>query len=193
MPYSRFAAQYYAVHQNVRGMIPIHYVCLNAHPRESLAWYLAYRYVGDRTTCEMLAAAMGVEVERPELPTEEGESDVLADAALYAQANDVAPAIGDPFAAQRAQDVRILVECMDRKRRYQARLDAIECDEMGALLGRRPASLAEGQAALVAAIRDRKLEDEVLIPYLTRKSLRDEWLYAPSATLYPDRAWAALD
>ena len=27
IPYSRFAAQYYAVHQNVRGMIPIHAVC----------------------------------------------------------------------------------------------------------------------------------------------------------------------
>jgi serine/threonine protein kinase len=48
IPYSRFAAQYYRVQQNVRGMIPIHAVCAHAHPRESLAWYLCYRYVGDR-------------------------------------------------------------------------------------------------------------------------------------------------
>jgi aminoglycoside phosphotransferase (APT) family kinase protein len=193
VPYSRFAAQYYAVHQNVRGMIPIHFVCLNAHPRESLAWYLTYRYVGDRTTCEMIAQAMEIPVEPPELPDDAGEADVLAEAALYAQRHDVATAIEDPFAAQRAQDVRILIECMDRKRRYQAAIDAIECDEMGALLGRRPAAVEEGYAALQAAIRERKLADEALVPYLTRKSLRDEWLYAPAATLYPDRHWAAID
>ncbi|MBW1884733.1 MAG: phosphotransferase family protein, partial [Deltaproteobacteria bacterium] len=46
IPYTRSAAQYYRVQQNVRGMIPIHAVCANAHPRESVAWYLCYRYVG---------------------------------------------------------------------------------------------------------------------------------------------------
>ena len=117
VPYSRFAAQYYAVHQNVRGMIPIHFVCLNAHPRESLAWYRTYRYVGDRTTCEMIAQAMEFPVESPDLPDDAGEADVLAEAALYAQRQAVATAIDDPVAAQRAQDVRIHIESMDRKRR----------------------------------------------------------------------------
>jgi aminoglycoside phosphotransferase (APT) family kinase protein len=96
VPYSRFGAQYYAVHQNVRGMIPIHNVCLNAHARESVAAYLCYRYVGDRATCEVLAAAMEVEVERPEMPEDEGEPDVLADAAIYAQDHDVAPQVATP-------------------------------------------------------------------------------------------------
>ena len=99
IPYARFAAQYYAVHQNVRGMMPIHYVCENAHPQESVAWYLAYRYVGDRATCEMLAAAMKVEIERPELPADEGDRDVLAESAVYALGQDVAPALSDPFAS----------------------------------------------------------------------------------------------
>jgi aminoglycoside phosphotransferase (APT) family kinase protein len=66
IPYDRFRARYYAVHQNVRGMIPIHYVCAHAHPRESLAWYLCYRYVGDRGTVEMLAAAMDVDIAAPD-------------------------------------------------------------------------------------------------------------------------------
>lgn len=195
IPYSRFAAQYYSVHQNVRGMIPIHYVCLNAHPRESLAWYLCYRYVGDRTTCEMLAMAMEVELERPELPADDeaDQRDVLADAAMYAQANDVAPALQDDFARRRAQDVGILIECMDRRRRHAATLEAIEVDEMGALLGRTPASFEEGTALLDAAIRERKLEDEPLIRYLARRAYRDEWLYRPAAEIYPERRWAELD
>ena len=193
IPYSRFAAQYYSVHQNVRGMIPIHYVCLNAHARESLAWYLCYRYVGDRTTAEMLAQAMEVPIERPEMPEDEGEPDVLADGAIYAQEHDVEGAIQDDFAARRAKDVKLLIGCMDRKRRYGAALAAIECDEIGALLGRTPASLAEGDAALDAAIRAHTLEDPPLIQYLTRRAYRDEWLYAPAASIYPDRRWATLD
>jgi aminoglycoside phosphotransferase (APT) family kinase protein len=197
VPYSRFAAQYYAVHQNVRGMVPIHFVCLNAHPQESLAWYLCYRYVGDRTTCEMLAAAMEVEIERPEMPEGEGAPDVLAESAMYAQQHDVATAIEDGFAAQRAKDVNVLVECMDRRRRYGSAIDAIECEELGELLGKRPASLAEGNAQLCGAIVDRDgpvhLEDSDLIRYLSRKAYRDEWLYQPAADIYPERFWATLD
>jgi len=197
VPYSRFAAQYYAVHQNVRGMIPIHFVCLNAHPQESLAFYLCYRYVGDRTTCEMLAAAMGVEIERPEMPEGEGLSDVVAESAMYAQEHDVAGAIEDRFAAQRAKDVRILIECMDRKRRYGAAIDEIECEEMAELLGEQLASRSEGNARLCAAMleRDRQpaLEDASIIQYLARKAYRDEWLYQPAVDLYPERFWAKLD
>lgn len=197
VPYSRFGAQYYAVHQNVRGMIPIHFVCLNAHPRESLAWYLCYRYVGDRTTCEMLAAAMDVAIERPEMPDGSGVSDVVAEAAIYAQEHDVANAIEDRFAAQRAKDVRILIECMDRKRRYGAAIDATECAEMGELLGRRPDSVNEGNGLLCAAILDRQhgpgLEDAPLIRYLARKAYRDEWLYQPAVGLYPERFWSEID
>jgi aminoglycoside phosphotransferase (APT) family kinase protein len=193
VPYSRFGARYYAVHQNVRGMIPIHNVCVNAHARESVAAYLCYRYVGDRATCEVLAAAMEVEIERPEMPESEGEPDVLADAAIYAQDHDVAPVVADPFAKTRVRDVKILVACMDRKRRYGPALEAIECDELGALLGARPSSLGEGLEALDGAIRERRLEDPPLIQYLTRHAYRDEWLYAPAVALYPDRFWAAID
>ena len=60
--------RYYRVQQNVRGMIPIHAVTVHAHPGEPVAWYLAYRYVGDRATCEALAAAAGIVVDPPELP-----------------------------------------------------------------------------------------------------------------------------
>ena len=145
----------------------------------------------------MLAAAMEVEIERPEMPESEGESDVLAEAAMYAQQHDVAEAIGDGFAAQRAKDVKILIECMDRKRRYGKAIDAAECEEMGALLGKRPNSVAEGNVQLCAAMLDReggvRLEDAAIIRYLSRKAYRDEWLYQPAADIYPKRFWAELD
>ncbi len=193
IPYTRFAAQYYAVHQNVRGMIPIHYVCNHAHPRESLAWYLCYRYAGDRSTCEMIAQAMEIEVEKPAMPEGVGEQDVLAEAALYAQSNDVTPAVGDAFARSRARDVATLVACMDRKRRYGSAIEQIEVEAIGALLGKRPVDGEEGIRALDAAIRARAVPDEKLVPYLTERAYREEWLYAPAVALYPARRWAALD
>ena len=193
IPYDRFRAQYYTVHQNVRGMIPIHYICENAHPLESLAWYLCYRYVGDRSTVEMLAQAMDVAIERPEMPEDSGDPDVLAEAAIYAQEHDVAPRLEDGFGAQRAKDVRILIACMDRRRRYGATLAAAELDDLGEMLGRRPASLAEGLAEFDAAIREQRLDDGTVIRTLAHKVYRDEWLHAPAVTLYPDRRLAELD
>ena len=200
IPYSRFAAQYYSVHQNVRGMIPIHFVSRNAHPRESLAWYLCYRYLGDRTTCEMLAQAMDLTdaVERPEMP-DDGETaskadrDVMADAALHALEVDVKPAASGSFAQRRAQDVAILVRCMDRRRRFGAWLEETERDELGALLGKRPESVDSGNTELCRAIREHALPDERVVPYLARKAYRDEWLHAPAVSIYPDRGWSRFD
>jgi hypothetical protein len=193
IPYTKAAAQYYRVQQNVRGMIPIHAVTENAHPRESLAWYLCYRYVGDRATCESLAEAAGVTVERPEVPDGAGSRDVVAEAAVYSLERDVAPKLSDAFAASRATDAALLVRVLDRRRRYGPALDAIECDELGALLGTRPTTKAAGLSALDALVRDGSIDDEAVITYLTRRAYRDEWLYEPAVSLYPRRAWSPLD
>ena len=193
IPYDRFQAQYYSVHQNVRGMIPIHYVCANAHPRESLAWYLCYRYVGDRATVEMLAQAMKVDIERPELPSDVGEADVLADAAIYAQERDVAPHVTDPFATSRANDVKTLLLCMDRRRRFEAAVHRDETADWSELLGKRFTALADAHQAVHEAILGESLDDGALIRVLARKAYRDEWLYAPATDFYPDRVWSDLD
>ena len=193
IPYTKFAAQYYRVQQNVRGMIPIHAITVNAHPRESLAWFLCYRYLGDRATCESLAEATGLEVERPTMPEGDGEKDIFADAAVWSLERDVTPHLSDPFALSRVGDASILIRIMDRRRRYGALLDAIECDEMTPLLGSRPATRAEGTATLDRMINDGEVDDAAVITYLTRRAYRDEWLFEPAVSLYPTRSWSALD
>lgn len=194
IPYRRFAAQYYRVQQNVRGMIPIHYISENAHPRESLAWYLCYRYVGDRATCESIAEAEGVTVERPRLPDDDaGGRDIVAEAAMWSLENDVRPAITDAFAASRARDTELLIRLMDRRRRFGPELDDVECDELGELLGTRPTTRVEGTRLLDEAIRAEALPDAGVITYLTRRAHRDEWLHQPAVSLYPERTWSALD
>ncbi len=193
IPYTKAAAEYYRVHQNVRGMIPIHAMTVHAHPQESVAWFLCYRYAGDRSTCESIAEAAGITVERPTMPTDAGTNDILADAAAYTIEHDVAPHLTNLFAKSRGNDVRVLIEVMDRKRRFGDALARIECDELAALLGTRPTSAAEGFLTLDAAIRTNALEDTAIITYLTRRAYRDEWLYAPAVALYPERVWSKLD
>jgi aminoglycoside phosphotransferase (APT) family kinase protein len=193
IPYDRRAALYYRVHQNVRGMIPIHAVTVMAHPREPVAWFLAYRYIGDRATCEAIAEAMDIAIDKPEMPADDGEADALAEAAVYALANDVAPNVTGAFAQSRANDVEVLVRCMDRRRRYQAALADIERNELAELLGRRPKSAADGLRKLDNAIRKGTLDDADTLRYLTRRAYRDEWLYTPAVTLYPARNWSPID
>lgn len=194
IPYSRSAAQYYRVQQNMRGMIPIHAVTTMARPREAIAWYLAYRYVGDRATCEAIAESMGVELERPDVPDDSDTADdILAAAAQYALEHDVQPAIDDAFAQSRVRDVSILVQCMERKRRFGATVAAMQLDELRSLLKSRPASLRDGLGELDEAVRDRRVDDGDALQYLARRAYLDEWLYAPAVSLYPDRQWSPID
>jgi aminoglycoside phosphotransferase (APT) family kinase protein len=193
IPYDPAAVRYYRVQQNVRGMIPIHAVTVRAHPREPVAWFVAYRYVGDRATCEALADAAGVTVEPPELPPESTDPDVLIDAARWALDHDVRPAVTQPFALSRLTDVDILVQCVDRRRRYAADLAVAELDDLHRVLGHRPSSVPAGLAELDGRIDAETVDDAEAVRYLTRRALRDEWLWAPAVSLYPDRRWAPID
>ena len=164
------------------------------HPREPLAWYLAYRYVGDRSTCEALAEAIGLVVEAPVLPDDDdGEDDVLLAAARWALTHDVAPGLDQRFAQSRLVDVDLLLASADRRQRHGKALATCELDELADLLGRRPASLGEGLTQLSQLIEAEQLPDEEVLTYLTHRALRDEWLWAPVVSLYPDRRWSALD
>ena len=195
IPYERFAAQYYRVQQNVRGMIPIHFITENAHPRESLAWYLCYRYVGDRSTCESIAEAAGITVERPELPADDdGERDIVAAAAVCSLERDVRPKL-------------------DRRLRHlagQGRRDAHPDHGPPPPLRRRPSTPSSatswprcsapgpppGPRARGCSTRPSapgSVDDAAVITYLTRRAYRDEWLYEPAVSLYPERTWSALD
>jgi hypothetical protein len=136
---------------------------------------------------------MDIPIEKPEMPDDDGAVDPLAEAARYALGNDVAPNVSGLFAQSRANDVNVLIECMDRRRRYAAPLAEIERDELTTLLGRRPKSAADGLRKLDAAIRKGGLDDAETLRYLTRRAYRDEWLYAPAVALYPQRNWSAID
>ncbi len=187
------AVRYYRVQQNMRGMIPIAERTLDAAPREPLAWYLAYRYVGDRATLEAMAESMRITIDRPEMPKDEGTVDPLAAAAEWANEHDVRPAITSAFAKSRSDDISILLRCMERVHRLGNAIARAELADLSALLGRRVRSATLGNSALDTAIQERRLDDERLVQFLGRRAYRREWLYSPVTQLYPNRRWATLD
>jgi hypothetical protein len=177
----------------MRGMIPIAERTVIADPHEPLAWYLAYRYVGDRSTLESMAESMGFTIGPPAMPKQRGDTDPLALAAEWALEKDIRPAVTGALAQSRARDVTILIQCMERARRFGTEIGRADRAELGALLGRRIRTAAAGTDALNAAIRERRIDDERMIRFLGRRAYRLEWLYAPATQLYPNRRWAALD
>ncbi len=192
--YQRQSALYYRVQQNVRGMIPIHAVCAHPPPGQSLAWYMCYRYLTDRSTCEGIAEYLDVAIDKPDLPEDKGVSDVLTTAALSALNDDVIPRSDNDFLTSRAVDTTRLIQCMERRNRFGTWLENTEIAEIAALLGQPVAgSLAEANAALVAAIESEQLQDEPLLQYLARKAYRDEFIHAPVIELYPNRRWSEID
>jgi len=188
----RAAVLYYRVQQQIRGMVPNRYYTVHAKPHEPIAWYLAYRYVGDRATCEAIAEAMGIVVEPPEYPPENDMEDPLAKAASWALHNDIKPGANTPLAISRIAEVDVLLRCMARVAKYGALIDETERREIGALLGDDVATLEEGLTALDEAITAHRLSDEAVITYLARRCFRGEWLYQPSTTLFPKRRWSSL-
>jgi aminoglycoside phosphotransferase (APT) family kinase protein len=186
------AVRYYRVQQNMRGMIPIAERTVIAHSHEPLAWYLAYRYIGDRSTLEAMAESTGITLEKPEMPKDRGAVDPLAAAAEWANEHDVRPAITSPFAKSRSIEISILVKCMERVQRFGKEIQRADLAELSTLLGRSIRSARFGNSALDTAIRERRLEDERLIGFLGRRAYRLEWLYSPVTQLYPNRRWAPL-
>jgi aminoglycoside phosphotransferase (APT) family kinase protein len=192
LPVDLQAVRYYRVQQNMRGMIPVAERTVIADAHEPLAWYLAYRYIGDRSTLEAMAEYMGLKIDRPEMPEDSGATDPLALSAAWAIEHDVRPALTEGFARSRAAEVSILVKCMERVRRLGAKIERADLDELSALLGHRVQDLSSGNQELDAVICAHRLDDPPLIRFLGRRTYRLEWLYSPVTQLYPNRVWSAL-
>jgi aminoglycoside phosphotransferase (APT) family kinase protein len=188
--------RYFRVHQMVRSVIALYQMTTLNDPSTAVALNLSYRVICDRATCEAIADAMHVELERPpsigELPAVAGHT--IGEVAVDNLRGQVLPAVGDAWASHQLEHATLLVECMDRLARLGPRVDAIEVDELTELLGERAATAEEGLARLDAAIREWDgARDEDVLRYLARRAYRAEELYAPLVALFPGRRFSPIE
>src|SRR5262249_15357603 len=133
------------------------WLCAAPPPGLNLVQYEAWNLVYGRVPLEMIAQLEGVEIASPELPAPRDPRHAIGLGTLVAQ-----PAPPGGADAYRLDTARRIAEYAREIDRRGARLEEQDLDEVGALLGRRPASWREADAELerraVAAGRAERAE-----------------------------------
>lgn len=151
----------------------------NADAATLLAWQALYA----RMTCASLAEALGIGTSGDDLPAPPLETPRSGLFALAVEQVRNLPLArpDDPYLAHRRAGTLGLLEHLQLAERLGPAFDAQELDELGALLGRRPASIASGLASLDALVRAAGASREPeLLAYLTRRAARAQTLFAPA-------------
>ena len=151
---------------------------------------LIYRQLHSRLWLEALDAVMHLGLRRPQPPAPPEPERWHY---LYANGLDmlrtVTPRIDDPLAAQWVKGVaRILRYLQAADGSGQANADA-ELDELGVVLGHRPASVAEGRAALAAASRAGAVGDEEYVRLVWNQVMREDYLMRAASGALAERTW----
>jgi hypothetical protein len=151
------------------------------HPKShaDIAERLAWNALFLRVTAEALAEASGVDISRERVsvpgdlpPDRLGR---LFDVAVDDLRDEHLPRIEGAYEKHRLRSTLFLVEHLRTVSRIGAALDAQELDEMSALLGSRPETVAEGNEKLDRMVQSAGPEwDERLIRYFYRYSRRQE-------------------
>jgi aminoglycoside phosphotransferase (APT) family kinase protein len=140
-----------------------------------LSWYVVYL----RTPFEVIAERMDLTLESlPELAATPSRQSP-GHAALAQRLEAALPGDGDFGGYERASTLR-LAQYLDRADRMAPALERANLDDLERLLGRRPASAADGDAALEAFVMAAPATDDAkLIEVLHRRLMRQEALIEP--------------
>lgn len=170
---------YYTVKAMLITPLALAGVVQNMHPRTDHAEWYAQDVCYKRATAEALAEAIGAPVAPPQLPpaleTARTQIFALLEENLREEHRPAAP---DDFARSRIDLALRLATHLRNADAFGAALEAQDLDEIAKLVGARPRTLAEGDAALERFIRTNEGEaDARLVAYLYRRAVREEALW----------------
>lgn len=150
-------------------------LCAVPPPGLNLAQYLGWNLVYGRLPVEVIGELEGIELEKPELPEPDESTHAAAHDALVAMLEKGA---ADSYELDSALRVAQYLREVDRR---GARLLEQDLDEAAGLLGRRPRSRSEADAALEGLAQSVSSESQAeLVRYLYRRTLREEALLRPA-------------
>ncbi len=153
-----------------------------------------YQMLHRRLWLEALAAAAGLEL----TPAEElrardrRDHDWMYDAVLTQLREVIVPRTSDPLAQARGKGIARIIKYLARVDAYGDFYETCELDDLEALLGGRPESVAAGRKAAAAAVTAGTLSDEDYLRTLWHRVARETELARPSMGVLADRHWPDL-
>ncbi len=155
-------------------------LCVDPIPQANFVQYLAWYVVYARCPLEVLAHTQGIELDPPELPDPSPSRRASAYGHLQTLL-DPAQAGDDAERAYELDRAHRVAQYFERVDAYGAALEADDLDDAAAVLGRRPRSWAEADAALEALVKEAGPErDGELTRLFHRRLLREEALLQPT-------------
>ncbi|MGA2474373.1 MAG: phosphotransferase family protein [Acidimicrobiales bacterium] len=153
-----------------------------------------YQMLHRRLWLEALAAATGLVLTPAEEPQarDRSDHDWMYDAVLSQLRDVIVPRTPDPLAAARGKGIARLIKYLAQVDAYGASYEALELDDLEALLGRRPGSVALGRAAAADAVASGSVGDEAYLGALWRRVARETELARSSMGALADRHWPEL-
>lgn len=169
---------YYSVKTQALVPLSLAPVMENLHAGTEHAEWIAQHVFYLRTTAEVLAEAIGLPLAPVELPeARTSRFSACYDMLLENLEQEQAPAIQDPFLANRMWFATRLARHLRNAERRGDAFAQQELDDMGELLGRRPRELREGHRAVDAFVRQAGPDaDAALVQYFYRHARREEAL-----------------
>ncbi len=153
-----------------------------------------YQMLHRRLWLEALAAATGSEMTPAEGLRARGrrEHDWMYEAVLSQLRDVIVPRTSDPLAAARAKGIARIIKYLAQVDVYGASCEAHELDDLEALLGRRPESVATGRVAAADAVGAGAVSDGDYLRLLWQRVARETELARPSMGALADRHWPEL-
>lgn len=172
------ALSFYSVKTQALVPMALAPVIENLHAGTEHAEWIAQHVFYLRTTAEVLAEAIGIELEEVELPqARPTRFSNYYDMLIENLEDEQAPAIDDVFLKNRMWFTSRLARHLRHADRLALAFDDQELDDMGELLGKRPTNVQEGHRLVDRLVRDSGVDrDEDFIRYFYRYARREEAL-----------------
>lgn len=174
--------RYYRVSALLRTSLSTAIATQQLDPAFDAAQILTWHSVTERALCESLAEAMGVRI-APAPESEPGPPTPRSSVydVLIAQLRSESQTAQEPWHAHRLAQAAGLADHLRLAERLGPVLDAQDREELAALLGRAPASHAEGQESLDALVRSAGSQrDAEILRYLLHREERVQRLLQPA-------------
>ncbi|RSN64362.1 phosphotransferase family protein [Actinomadura sp. WAC 06369] len=173
--------RYYRVLAGLRILILAHRGAGRPDPLGEVGNGLVFTTLHRRLFVEALADATGTALESPApLEPSPGADDRLFDAAIAQIREIIVPRSEDPFVVLRGKGLARILKYLRESGRLADAKRARELDDLGTVLGSRPADVAAGQAGLSAALRAGAVPMAAALPVLHRWVVRETQVCLPA-------------